>query len=63
MVLDGLRRLPSAQREVVSMRDIEGWSSEETCEALGISAANQRVLLHRGRAVLRNLLEVYLDER
>lgn len=45
------------------MRDIEGWSSEETCEALGISAANQRVLLHRGRAVLRNLLEVYLDER
>ncbi|MDP7736184.1 RNA polymerase sigma factor [Mycobacterium paragordonae] len=63
VVLDGLRRLPSAQREVVSMRDIGGWSSEETCEALGISAANQRVLLHRGRAVLRNLLEVYLDER
>lgn len=36
-VLDGLRKQPSAQREVVSMRDIQGWSSEETCEALGIS--------------------------
>lgn len=62
VVLDGMRKLPSAQREVVSMRDIEGLSSEETCEALGISAANQRVLLHRGRAVLRTILEEYLHE-
>ncbi|VAZ69682.1 MULTISPECIES: RNA polymerase sigma factor [Mycobacterium] len=58
VVLDGMRKLPKAQREVVSMRDIEGLSSEETCEALGISAANQRVLLHRGRAVLRTILAV-----
>ncbi|WP_282777905.1 MULTISPECIES: RNA polymerase sigma factor [unclassified Nocardia] len=57
-----LHTLPPAQREVVTMRDIEGWSSEETCAALGISAVNQRVLLHRGRAALRAALEEYLDE-
>ena len=62
MVADGLQKLPSAQREVVSMRDVEGWSSEETCEALGISAVNQRVLLHRGRAALRAILEEYLHD-
>ncbi|RUP33106.1 MAG: RNA polymerase sigma factor [Mycolicibacterium sp.] len=63
VVADALQRLPGAQREVVSMRDLEGWSSEETCEALGISAVNQRVLLHRGRTALRALLEEFLNDR
>ncbi len=58
---DALSKIPKSQREVLTMRDIEGWSSEETCEALGISAVNQRVLLHRGRASLRVALEDYLN--
>lgn len=62
VVVDALEKLPDAQREVVSMRDLEGWSSEETCEALGISAVNQRVLLHRGRTALRAVLEEYLHD-
>lgn len=53
--------LPAAQREVVTLRDIEGWSSEEVCNALGISTVNQRVLLHRGRVAVRQALEDYLS--
>jgi RNA polymerase sigma-70 factor (ECF subfamily) len=49
--------LPVRQREVVTLRDIEGLSSEEVCSVLDISEANQRVLLHRGRSRLRQLLE------
>lgn len=51
--------LPPRQRQVVTMREIEGMSAEEACAALGISAANQRVLLHRARAALRTALAGY----
>jgi RNA polymerase sigma-70 factor (ECF subfamily) len=51
--------LPSRQRQVVTMRDVVGMSAEEVCAALGVSAANQRVLLHRARAALRTALAGY----
>jgi RNA polymerase sigma-70 factor (ECF subfamily) len=51
-----LDQLPARQREVVLMRDVEGLSSEETCDVLGIRPGNQRILLHRGRASLRDRL-------
>ncbi len=51
--------LPARQRQVVTMRDVCGMSSEEVCAALEISPANQRVLLHRARAVLRAALAGY----
>lgn len=54
--------LPAAQREVVSLRDLEGWSSDEVCESLGISPGNQRVLLHRGRSRVRAALEQAMAE-
>jgi RNA polymerase sigma-70 factor (ECF subfamily) len=54
-----LEALPSAQRTVVTLRDLEGWSSEEVCNVLEVSESNQRVLLHRGRARLRAALERY----
>jgi RNA polymerase sigma-70 factor, ECF subfamily len=47
------------QREIITLRDIEGWSSEEACSFLGISEANQRVLLHRARSKVRGALERY----
>jgi RNA polymerase sigma-70 factor (ECF subfamily) len=53
----GLDGLPPRQREVVLLRDVEGLSSVEACQVLEISEANQRVLLHRGRSRLRQLLE------
>jgi RNA polymerase sigma-70 factor (ECF subfamily) len=56
-----LADLPPAQRAVVTLRDVEGFESDETCAALDISEANQRVLLHRGRARVRRALEGVLD--
>jgi RNA polymerase sigma-70 factor, ECF subfamily len=54
-----LNDLPPRQRAVVTMRDVQGLSAEEACTVLEISAENQRVLLHRGRAALRAALEQY----
>jgi RNA polymerase sigma-70 factor, ECF subfamily len=54
-----LSALPWRQRQVVTMRDVCGMSTEEVRIVLGISAANQRVLLHRARAILRAALGEY----
>ena len=56
-----LAQLPDRQRLIVGLRDIDGQSAEEVCDLLGLSPENQRVLLHRGRARLRAVLEEYLD--
>jgi RNA polymerase sigma-70 factor, ECF subfamily len=56
-----LDQLPEAQRAVVIMRDVVGHSSEETCDILGISETNQRVLLHRGRSRIRSRLEEWMS--
>jgi len=58
-VADAVAELPDRQRIVITLRDIEGYSSEEVREILDISAANQRVLLHRARAYVRGRLESY----
>jgi RNA polymerase sigma-70 factor (ECF subfamily) len=47
---------------VVSLRDIDGWTAEEVCDALELSEANQRVLLHRGRSKVRAALDDYLAQ-
>ena len=62
VVRDALDMLPPAQQEVVRLRDLEGWTSFEVCNALGLTETNQRVLLHRGRAKLRAALERYFDQ-
>src|SRR3954454_19091005 len=56
-----ITQLPHRQHLVISMRDIEGWSADDVCQALQISEANQRVLLHRARSKVRRCLEAYLD--
>jgi RNA polymerase sigma-70 factor (ECF subfamily) len=53
--------LPPSQREVITLRDIEGWRSDEVCNALSISETNQRVLLHRARSKVRRALEQELS--
>jgi RNA polymerase sigma-70 factor (ECF subfamily) len=62
-VLAAIEALPASQRAVISLRDVEGWSSEEVRDLLEISEGNQRVLLHRARSKVRQALEDYLDGR
>jgi RNA polymerase sigma-70 factor (ECF subfamily) len=54
-----LAELPERQRVVITLRDVEGYGSDEVSSILEISAANQRVLLHRARAFVRGKLEEY----
>ena len=56
-----IEQLPDAQREVIRLRDVEGWSPMEVADALEITDGNQRVLLHRARSKVRTALEDYLD--
>jgi RNA polymerase sigma-70 factor (ECF subfamily) len=55
-----LATLPERQRVVVTLRDVLGHTSDEVCEMLDLSVGNQRVLLHRGRARLREILDHYV---
>jgi RNA polymerase sigma-70 factor (ECF subfamily) len=56
-----IEELPDAQREVIRLRDVEGWSPMEVTDALEITDGNQRVLLHRARSKVRAALEMYLN--
>ena len=60
---EAIADLAPAQREVIRLRDVEGWAPAEVCEVLGVSEGNQRVLLHRARTKVRRALERYLDDR
>ncbi len=61
VVKEAISELPDTQREVIRLRDVEGWSAGEVADALEISDVNQRVLLHRARSRVREALESYLD--
>jgi RNA polymerase sigma-70 factor (ECF subfamily) len=59
-VREAVETLPPTQRAVITLRDIEQWSSDEVCDLLGLSEGNQRVLLHRARSKVRAALEEHL---
>jgi RNA polymerase sigma-70 factor (ECF subfamily) len=56
-----IEKLPDAQREVILLRDVDGWEPMEVSDVLGITDGNQRVLLHRARSKVRAALEEYLN--
>lgn len=56
---EAIASLPPVQREVITLRDVEGWSADEVCNVLDLTEVNQRVLLHRARATVRRALEQY----
>jgi RNA polymerase sigma-70 factor (ECF subfamily) len=61
VILQAIAALPTAQREVLVLRDLEGLPAPETCNVLGLSDTNQRVLLHRARSRVRQAVEHYFD--
>jgi RNA polymerase sigma-70 factor (ECF subfamily) len=56
-VMEAIDRLPAGQRAVIILRDIEGCEAEEACTLLGVTAENQRVLLHRARGRIRQTID------
>ena len=62
LVSSAVEALPDRQREVVVLRDVHGFDSDEVCGLLGITPENQRLLLHRGRAKVRAAIEQYYVE-
>ncbi len=61
-VTEAIEGLPAGQRAVVMLRDMEGREAAETCTLLGISAENQRVLLHRARGRIRQTIDALIGE-
>lgn len=61
-VHDAIAALPANQRQVVLLRDVQGLPASDVCELLGLSEANQRVLLHRGRVAIRRAIERQVGE-
>lgn len=60
-VQEAIEALPSGQKAVIQLRDMDGRDAEETCELLGITAENQRVLLHRARGRIRATIDRLTD--
>lgn len=60
-LLEAIAALPPRQRDVIALRDISGWSSQEVRNALDLSETNQRVLLHRARSKVRAALEKHFE--
>jgi RNA polymerase sigma-70 factor, ECF subfamily len=60
-VEEAVQNLPEDYRIVFLLRDVEGFSSEEMAELLGISVAAAKSRLHRARLVLRESLRKYLE--
>ena len=61
IVAAAIAALCPSQREVITLRDVEGWSGAEVCETLSLSQVHQRVLLHRARMRVRAALEHHFD--
>lgn len=62
VIRDAIVDLPENHRLVVVLRDLEGFSTEETAQMLGLTPANVKVRLHRGRLFLREKLKGYFDD-
>jgi len=51
-----LETLPAAQRSVILLRDYEGYSYKEISDITGLSEAQVKTYIFRGRVALRNYL-------
>jgi len=62
VVGEAIDGLPPLQAEVIRLRDVSGWTSEEVRNVLDLSETNQRVLLHRARSRVRRAIDDYLEK-
>ncbi len=56
-----LERLPALQQAVFTLRHVDDMDPDEICNSLNISASNVRVLLHRARLKLFQVVEHYQE--
>jgi RNA polymerase sigma-70 factor (ECF subfamily) len=63
LIKRAIAKLPPAQQQVITLRDVEEWTAEDVCNVLMISETNQRVLLHRARSCVRAALETHFNDR
>jgi RNA polymerase sigma-70 factor (ECF subfamily) len=61
VITQALIELPEKYRLVIVLRDVEGFSTQEAAEILGLSATNIKVRLHRARLFLREALKTYYE--
>jgi RNA polymerase sigma-70 factor, ECF subfamily len=61
VLLEAIAELPPRQRQVIVLRDVQGWSAAETSNTLDLTETNQRVLLHRARSKVRAALERHFE--
>lgn len=62
VIRDALMDLPEKYRLVIVLRDVEGFSTQETAEILGLTPTNIKVRLHRARLFLREALKNYYEK-
>ena len=62
VVSEAIDQLPPVQAEVIRLRDVLGWTSEDVRNVLDLSETNQRVLLHRARSRVRRAVDEYLGK-
>jgi RNA polymerase sigma-70 factor (ECF subfamily) len=62
VVGEAIDDLPPVQAEVIRLRDVLGWTSEDVRNVLDLSETNQRVLLHRARSRVRRAVDEYLEK-
>lgn len=53
-----LSALPDRVAKVFTLREMDGLSSDEICDALGLSPSNFWVMMHRARMQLRRCVEI-----
>jgi RNA polymerase sigma-70 factor (ECF subfamily) len=63
IVAEAVAKLPPRQREVITLRDVDGWTAAEVSDLLELEDGYQRVLLHRARSRVRQAVEDYLGRR
>lgn len=59
---NAIQKLPPDYRVVFMLRDVEGLSTQETADTLGITVPAVKSRLHRARLFLRNELKAYFEK-